>query len=87
MPPPSFFKINVDGASSLDGHKVLGVGVIIRDVEGGVVAALRKALPMHYPAEWTELFAMEQGVLLAREMAIQLAIFESDASFFIQAIS
>ena len=77
----------MDGASSLDGHKVLGVGVIIRDAEGGVVAALRKALPMHYPAEWTELFAMEQGVLLAREMAIQLAIFESDASFFIQAIS
>ena len=77
----------MDGASSLDGHKVLGVGVIIRDAEGGVVAALRKALPMHYPAEWTELFAMEQDVLLAWEMAVQQAIFESDASSDIQAIS
>ena len=51
----------MDGASSLDGHRVLGVGVIIRDAKGGVVAALSKALPMHYLAEWTELFAKEQG--------------------------
>ena len=45
--------------------------MIIRDAKGGVIAALSKALPMHYLAEWTELFAMEQGVLLAREMGIQ----------------
>ena len=70
-PPPGFFKINVDGSSSLDGQGVLGVGVIIRDAKGGVIATLSKALPMHYLAEWTELFAMEQGVLLAREMGIQ----------------
>ncbi|XP_030939792.1 uncharacterized protein LOC115964668 [Quercus lobata] len=55
-PPPGFFKINVDGVSSLDGQGVLGVGVIIRDAKGGVVIALSKALPMHYPAEWTELY-------------------------------
>ena len=86
-PPRGFFKINVDGASSLDSQGMSGVGVIIRDAKGGEVAALSKALPMHYPAEWTELFAMEQGVLLAREMAVQQAIFESNASSVIQAIS
>nr|XP_023892943.1 uncharacterized protein LOC112004933 [Quercus suber] len=86
-PPRGFFKINVDGASSLDGHRVSGVGVIIHDANGGLVAALSKAMPLHYPADWTELFAMEQGVLLARELAIQLAIFESDASSVIQVIS
>ena len=64
-----FFKINVDGALSLDVHGVLGMGVIIRDAKGDVVDALSKALPMHYPAEWTELFAMEQGVLLAQDLA------------------
>ena len=58
-PSSGFFKINVDSVSSLDGHGVSGMGVIIRDAEGGVVAALSKALPMHYLAEWTELFAME----------------------------
>ena len=55
----------MDGALSLDVHGVLGMGVIIHDAKGGVVDALSKALPMHYPAEWTELFAMEQEVLLA----------------------
>ena len=55
----------MDGALSLDVHGVLGMGVIIRDAKGGVVAALGKALPIHYLAEWTELFAMEQEVLLA----------------------
>ena len=86
-PPPGFFKINVDGTSSLDGQGVSGVGVIIRDANGDVFAALCKAFPMHYSAEWTELFAMEQGVLLAQEMGVQQAIFESDASSVIQAIS
>ncbi|KAK4589189.1 hypothetical protein RGQ29_019969 [Quercus rubra] len=49
----SYFKVNVDGASSIDGSGVFGVGVVIRDELCVVVAALCKALPMHYPAEWT----------------------------------
>ena len=64
-----FFKSNVDGALSLDVHGVLGMGVIIRDAKGGVVDALSKALPMHCSAKWIELFAMEQGVLLAQDLA------------------
>ncbi|XP_075645166.1 uncharacterized protein LOC142616185 [Castanea sativa] len=77
---PSFFKVNVDGASSLDG---LGSG----GTTYRVVAALSKALPLHYPAAWTELFAMEQGVILAQEMTLSKVIFESDAILVIQAIS
>ncbi|XP_030957688.1 uncharacterized protein LOC115979768 [Quercus lobata] len=64
-PPLGYFKVNVDGASSIDGSGILGVGVIIRDEMGGVVATLCKALPLHYPIEWIELFALEHGVLLA----------------------
>lgn len=60
-PSPGFFKVNVDDASSLDGLETSRVGVIIRDEEGRVVAALSKALPLHYPVDQTELFAMEQG--------------------------
>ena len=43
------------------------------------LAALCKALPLHYPADWTELFATEQGVLLAQKMTLPNVIFESDA--------
>ena len=55
----------MDGASSIDGSGVSGVGVIIRDELGKVIAALCKALPMHYPVEWMEFLALEHGVLLA----------------------
>ena len=57
-PSPGFFQ---NSYGWWDGHRVSGVGVIIRDAKGGVVAVLSKALPMHYLAEWTELFAKEQG--------------------------
>ena len=77
----------MDGASSIDGSRVSGVGVIICDELGRVVAALCKALPLHYPVEWMEFFAMEQGVLLAQEMNLSNVIFESDASSVILAIS
>lgn len=86
-PPPGYVKVNVDGASSIDGSGISGVGVIIRDEMGGVVAALCKALPLHYPTDWTELFAMEQGVLLAQEMNLSNVIFEFDAISVIRAVS
>jgi len=52
-----------------------------------VVAALCKVLPLHYPTDWTKLFAMEQGVLLAQEMTLPNVIFEFDAISVIQAVS
>ena len=86
-PLPGYYKVNVDGASSIDGSGISGVGVIIRDEFGEVVAAMCKALPMHYPAEWTKFLALEHGVLLAKELNISKVIFESDASSVISAIT
>ena len=86
-PPPDYFKVNVAGASSIDGSGISGIGVIVRDEIGRVVAALCKALPVHYPAELTEFFALEHRVLLAQEMNISKVIFELDASSIIFAVS
>ncbi|XP_030950188.1 uncharacterized protein LOC115974112 [Quercus lobata] len=86
-PPPRYFKVNVDGASPLDGNGTFSVGAIVCNSDGKVVAALCKALPSIYPAEWTKLFALEQGIFLAQLMAISKVIFESDAALAIQAIS
>lgn len=46
-----------------------------------------RPLVKHYPADWIELFAMRQGVLLAQEMTLSKVIFESDALSVIQAIT
>ena len=85
-PSPGYFKVNVDGASPLDGNGISGVGAIVRN-GGKVVAALCKALPSCYPAEWTKLFALEQGIIMAQQLAISNVIIESDAALVIQAIS
>ena len=58
-PLPGNFKVNVDGASPLDGNGISGVDAIVRNDGGKVVATLCKALPSCYPAEWAELFALE----------------------------
>nr|XP_023927443.1 uncharacterized protein LOC112038817 [Quercus suber] len=87
MATKGYFKVNVDGASSIDGNGVSGVGAVIRDELGVIVAALCKALPMHYPAEWTELLALEHGVLLAQALNLRKVIFESNASSVIAAVS
>ena len=79
VPPPGVFMVNVDGACSIDPGGSSGVGVVIRDGSGMVIAALSKLLPSNFPTEWTELFAIEQGLLLAQEMDLPQVMMESDA--------
>ena len=86
-PPPGYFKVNVDDVSPLDGKGISGVGAIVPNDGGKVVVALCKALPSCYPAEWAELFALEQGIILAQKLAISNVIIESDVALAIQAIS
>ncbi|XP_075645163.1 uncharacterized protein LOC142616183 [Castanea sativa] len=64
-----------------------GVGVVIRDESGRVITTLCKSLPSQFPANWTELYALEQGILLAQEMGLSQVIFKSDALSVIQVIN
>ena len=41
------------------------VRVVIRDEFGRVIVALCKSLLSQFPAAWRELYALEQGILLA----------------------
>uniref|UniRef100_A0A7N2LNU2 RNase H type-1 domain-containing protein n=1 Tax=Quercus lobata TaxID=97700 RepID=A0A7N2LNU2_QUELO len=63
------------------------VGVIIKDCNGQVVAALCKPLEACYSAELTEVIALEKGFLLAQELQLPRVIFESDSLTAIQAIN
>ena len=84
-PPPDVFKVNVDGSSS-DLEESSSIGVIIRDCKGQTVAAFCKPLQSHYSANLVEVFAMEQGILLAQELQLSRVMFESDALTVINAI-
>ena len=85
-PPPSVFKVNVDGSSS-DLEESSSIGVIIRDCKGQTVAAFCKPLQSHYSADLVKVFAMEQGILLAQELQLSQVTFEGDALTVINAIN
>ena len=85
-PPQGVFKVNVDGATSNQGRNS-SIGVIIRDCFGHVVAALSKYLPGRFTVDGVKALAMEQGILLARELHLPRVILESDALTVIQALN
>nr|POF20472.1 hypothetical protein CFP56_63889 [Quercus suber] len=85
-PPSGYFKINTD-AAAFDDERCSCIGVVIRDCRGVVLAASSKVLSASFPAEISEALAMQEGVLLAAEMEVSHAIFESDSLSIIQAIS
>ncbi|XP_050239380.1 uncharacterized protein LOC126688624 [Quercus robur] len=84
-PPLDFHKINVDGASSDDGRRS-SIGVVIRNCKGEAVAALSKVLPGQYTSLETEFIALQEGVLLARELKLPHVIIESDSLIAIQSL-
>ncbi|XP_075645445.1 uncharacterized protein LOC142616482 [Castanea sativa] len=77
-PPPDRYKINVVGAV-FKAQKAAGVGVLIRDCRGQVIAALSKKInaPLR-PVEF-EAKAVEAGVQFVREIGIQDFIIEGDS--------
>lgn len=84
VPPSGFFKVNVNDAASDDG-KPSSIRVIIRNCRGSPIAALSRISPVPFFAEITEAMALQEGVLLAFEMGISQAIFESDTLSTVQA--
>ena len=85
-PPPGFYKINVDGAID-ENRRLSSVGVIIRDCKGRVVVVRSKVLNGMYEAETTEAFAVEEGILLARERGLNQVVIESDSLSVVQALN
>ena len=84
-PSPDFHKINVDGAS-LDDGRWSSIGVVIRNCKGEAVVALSKMLPGQYTSLEIEFIALQEGVLLARELKLSQVIIESDSLIAIQSL-
>ena len=71
------YKVNVDGAVFKQ-RKKAGIGFVIRDDNGVVIAALSKIVNAPLGAAEIEAKAMEAGVLFARDVGIREAVFEGD---------
>ena len=84
-PLPGFFKVNVDRALFAK-SKQSGVGVIVRDGEGNVVAAMCRKLDLPLSVLETEAKAFEFALAFAEEVGLRDVVFEADSQLLINAV-
>ncbi|XP_050241112.1 uncharacterized protein LOC126690008 [Quercus robur] len=79
VPPTThYFKVNVDGATFAK-QKAAGVGVLILDDQGRVIAALSKKIQAPLGAVKIEAKAFEVGLQFGKDIGIQHLILEGDS--------
>ncbi|XP_075658783.1 uncharacterized protein LOC142628604 [Castanea sativa] len=84
-PQAGFVKVNFDGTIFEDSNK-LGVGVVIKDSNGAVLASCSEQISQAYKAEETEVLAARKALSFAYELGFQNVIPEGDALSVIQAL-
>ncbi|XP_075669671.1 uncharacterized protein LOC142639362 [Castanea sativa] len=78
-PPPSgLCKINVDGAL-FPSKKLAGIGVVIRDQQGRLLATLCRKIRAQLGVIKIEAKAYEASVLLARHLGLKNGVLERDS--------
>lgn len=81
-PPIECFKINLDGATFPDLGKA-GLGVVIRDCTGNVVASLSEQAPLPFSPVIVEAMAAARAIRFAQELGVRPYILEGDAEVVI----
>lgn len=65
----------------------MGIGVVVRDHEGSVLAALSKRLPLLLGPLEAEAKAMHEAVSYAKDIGLQDVIFEIDSTIVLNALT
>ena len=77
-PSPSVYKVNFDGATFPD-IAMAGLGVVVRDSEGLVIAALLERIHLPPTVAALEALACRRSILFAIELGLQEVVFEGDS--------
>ncbi|TXG55030.1 hypothetical protein EZV62_020286 [Acer yangbiense] len=87
MPPESEnFKLNVDAAIDKDRGRV-GIGLIIRDCNGEVLASCAQRIDDFCTPMVAEAVAILRGLMFAREVGIWPQVVESDAKAVVDLVN
>ena len=79
LPPlPSVYKVNFDGATFPD-IATAGLGVVVRDSEGLVIAALSERIHLPSIVAALEALACRRSIVFAIELGLQDVVFEGDS--------
>ena len=84
-PPLDVFKINFDGVVFAE-ENCSGVGVVIRNREGLVLAAMTEKIPQLLKPTEIEARAATRALEFAREVGISAAVLEGDSLLVIKAL-
>ena len=87
LPPPvGFYKANFD-AAYFGNSGIAGIGVVVRDCEGEIIAALSQKILEPYSVDVAETLACRRAVVFARELSLFSIIVEGDNMRIVQATS
>ena len=84
-PPQGWFKANVDGAIFKETNEV-GIGVVVHDNQGWVLAALTEKVDGAQDAEVIEALAIRRAIRFAIETRFNCVIIESDSLLVVKPI-
>ena len=83
-PPPGYFKINYDGAL-YSSSNCSGIGIVIRDHEGLVIAPLAQSVNQAYKPVEIEAMAAARAIEFAAEIGMDRVVLEGDSSVVTEA--
>ena len=84
-PPQGTIKINFDGATSAN-DQASGIGIVLRDENGSVLASLAQQLPHLYTPLNIEAKATSRAPQFAAELGFNRVILEGDCQVLIKAL-
>ena len=84
-PPPGMVKVNFNDAI-FSTHSSTGLGMIIQDQAGLVLAALSQKIPLPTSMETVEVTAARRALLFAKELGFERVMIEGDFEVVIKAI-
>uniref|UniRef100_A0A7N2L7F5 RNase H type-1 domain-containing protein n=1 Tax=Quercus lobata TaxID=97700 RepID=A0A7N2L7F5_QUELO len=82
-PNPGEYKTNLDGAMFTVSDEA-GLGVVVRDSNGLVVAAMAEKMKQPHSVECLEMLAARRAVIFVKEIGLQESHFEGDSELVIK---
>lgn len=79
-------KINFDGVVFASENKA-GIGVVVRNGSGQVIASCSQILPLAFGVEEVEVLDAAKALSFAKEIGFSQAVLESDSSVLIKALA
>ena len=86
VPPTEFYKINFDGAMFKEEDRA-GIGVIIRDSQGLVLASMSQVIPLPLTVVELETLAAAKALEFASDLSLGKVILEGDSETIINSLN